>query len=167
MSVPIIPGEQWRPIPGWDGYEVSDHGHLMSYKRREPRLMRFYAMDTGHLRTTLTRSAIDRHTFLIHQLVLLAFRGPCPEGQEIRHLDGDPTNNCLSNLRYGTRSENVCDRLRHGTHNQGRKTHCPARHPYDATNTRVRRDGSRACRQCGRDRQERRMMRAADVPTAV
>lgn len=41
------------------------------------------------------------------------------------------------------------------------KTHCPQGHPYDETNTRVERDGSRKCRTCGRKRaQERRRAKA-------
>ena len=51
----------------------------------------------------------------IHQLVLLAFVGTCPEGMEVCHNDGSKTNNCLENLRYGTRKENIWDKDRHGT----------------------------------------------------
>jgi DNA-binding CsgD family transcriptional regulator len=34
---------------------------------------------------------------------------------ECRHLDGDPTNNNVSNLQWGTRKDNVADAKRHGT----------------------------------------------------
>lgn len=33
---------------------------------------------------------------------------------ETRHLDGDPGNNALSNLCWGTRQENAQDKVRHG-----------------------------------------------------
>jgi len=42
-----------------------------------------------------------------------AFIGPYPPGQETRHLDGDPLNNSVGNLCYGTRAENMQDRVRH------------------------------------------------------
>lgn len=42
----------------------------------------------------------------IHQIVLEAFCGPCPDGMEVLHGNGIRTDNRLSNLRYGTRSEN-------------------------------------------------------------
>jgi len=41
--------------------------------------------------------------------------GPCPEGHVTRHLNGDPTDNRLENLRWGTRSENQRDSVKHGT----------------------------------------------------
>jgi hypothetical protein len=43
----------------------------------------------------------------VHRLVLLAFVGPCPAGHEVLHLNHQPADNRLENLRYGTRSENI------------------------------------------------------------
>lgn len=57
--------------------------------------------------------------YYIHRLVLLAFVGPCPPGMECCHIDGNPINNRLSNLRWGTRRENMEDRVRHGCDNGG------------------------------------------------
>ena len=63
---------------------------------------------------------------LIHRLVLEAFVGPCPVGMECRHLDGNPENNRLENLKWGTHKENVADSKRHGTLQQGSR-HCNAK----------------------------------------
>ena len=43
----------------------------------------------------------------VHELVCEAVHGPRPEGMEVLHLDDDPTNNNPTNLRWGTRSENM------------------------------------------------------------
>lgn len=61
---------------------------------------------------------------LIHRLVLETFVGPCPKDMECRHLDGNPKNNCLENLRWGTRYENQQDSIKHGTkYSHFQKTH--------------------------------------------
>ena len=54
-----------------------------------------------------------------HRLVMEAFVGPCEEGMFVLHFDNDPKNNNLSNLRYGTPTENCADKLMHGTQKTG------------------------------------------------
>ncbi|MES5383841.1 HNH endonuclease signature motif containing protein [Mycolicibacterium conceptionense] len=109
----------------------------------------------GYLHVNPFRGNVG-HTAYIHQLVMLAFIGPCPEGLVIRHLNGDCTDNRLLNLRYGTPSDNQHDAVVHGTHRNSIKTHCPHQHPYDAANTYVNGRGSRVCRACIADRRKRR-----------
>lgn len=57
----------------------------------------------------------------IHHLVLEAFVGPCPEGMECCHGDGDPANCRLSNLRWDTPKGNAADKITHGTHLEGER----------------------------------------------
>ncbi len=56
-------------------------------------------------------------TYKVHTLVLNAFVGPCPEGMECCHNDGDFTNNYVDNLRWDTHQENQRDMVKHGTTN--------------------------------------------------
>lgn len=85
-----------------------------------------------------------------------AFVGPRPEGLEVRHLDGDPSNNVLSNLTYGTRSDQRMDDVRNGVHPTASKTHCPQGHPYSGDNLYVQKtDGARRCKICMRERQRK------------
>lgn len=63
-----------------------------------------------------------RRTRGVHLLVLEAFSGPCPEGWECRHLDGNGHNNQISNIAWGTKSENTIDQVRHGTHHMVKLT---------------------------------------------
>jgi hypothetical protein len=144
--------EEWRPIPGWPGYEVSDLGRVISHKRGLDRELRTFPGPAGHPRVQLTRSRKDRRTYFVHQLVMLAFVGPCPEGEEVRHLDGS-RGNTLTNLRYGTRRENAQDALAHGVNYHASRTHCPRSHPYDETNTYRDARGWRACITCKNDSQ--------------
>ena len=45
----------------------------------------------------------------VHQLVMRTFVGEPKAGQEVRHINGVPTDNRLENLKYGTRTENILD----------------------------------------------------------
>lgn len=139
--------EMWRHVPGAPAYEVSDRGRVRSYKRKPgPRILAAPVNSEGRPHVCL-----DGRSRKVHQLVMEAFVGPRPSGQEVLHRDGDKSNNALTNLRYGTRSENRLDMVAHGTHPMANRTHCPANHAYDDANT-ILRGGSRHCRECDRAR---------------
>lgn len=88
-----VPRETWKPIEGFPGYEVSDAGRVRSpfgnYIGRPsgPR---------GHVRVQLP----GQQTRAVHQLVAEAFIGPA-RGRRVERRDRNPTNNSVSNLRYG------------------------------------------------------------------
>ena len=101
-----------------------------------------------HVNVTLYRDGVTQ-TPLVHRLVLTAFVGPCPPGQEARHWDDVGTNNHLSNLLWGTPSENGHDKTRNGLNHNANKTHCPKGHEYTAENIYLNHDGrGRKCRIC-------------------
>ena len=116
--------EQWWPIDGYEAYEVSTLGRV----RRGGRILNPYPIDQwGHLSVGLWRNG-RRVSRQVHHLVLEAFIGERPQGAETLHGDGDASNNLLSNLRWGTHSENEADRVSHGTHNNAAKSVCPRGH---------------------------------------
>jgi hypothetical protein len=88
----------------------------------------------------------------VHRLVLETWRGPCPPGREARHLDGDASNNRLTNLRWGTHAENTWDVIRHGHHPGLNATQCRWGHDFTPQNTYRGSDGKRRCRACQRVR---------------
>lgn len=147
--------EQWRPVVSYEGlYEVSDSGQVRSVDRIDKlgrpvkggvKAQRLNV--AGYPVVRLWRDNKER-TRPVHRLVGEAFLGPLPLGMETRHLDGNALNCVLSNLVYGTHSENVRDQLRHGTHATTNKTHCPKGHPYAGSNLFVNRRGGRMCRTC-------------------
>jgi hypothetical protein len=103
----------------------------------------------------------------VHSLVILAFVGPRPDGEQVRHLNGNPADNRLTNLAYGTQSQNQQDSLRHGTHAQAAKTHCPRGHSYlDEGNVMHRRTGGRRCRACHAIQRQESMARLRARRTA-
>jgi hypothetical protein len=106
--------ENWKTIPGFSKYEVSDLGRIRNIRLQTIRNP--YINLQGYYQITLSGDSNKRQTRMVHQLVLLAFVGPRPEGLVTRHLDGDKLNNKPSNLKYGTPSENMADTLNHGSH---------------------------------------------------
>ncbi|WP_454113585.1 HNH endonuclease [Microbacterium maritypicum] len=143
--------ERWRTVPEYEGlYEVSDLGRVRNSRTGHVRSVN--TKPSGHQRVLLWRDGKEQGMY-VHRLVLMAFVGPCPEGMEGCHNDGDPANNGLDNLRWDTRAGNTADSLTHGTHHQANKTHCPRGHLLQAPNLtkaelRLGRRGCLACR-CG------------------
>lgn len=116
--------EKWRSVVGYEGrYEISDCGNVRSLRtpcgtyRQHPLTRKSQTTACGHLKIQLQRPK----NFYIHRLVLEAFVGSCPPGLQCRHLDGDPTNNALGNLVWGTQIQNYADRRRHGVCNTGER----------------------------------------------
>jgi len=119
------------PVAGFYAYFIDEMGVVYStykwdchgnvYVGSDKRPLATDSMDSGHLRVSLTQSGKTTKR-LVHQLVLETFVGPCPPGCESRHLNDDPADNRLENLRWGTRKENSDDRARNneGVYHVGR-----------------------------------------------
>lgn len=120
---------EYRIVPGFPNYRVGDDGSIWSCRRRwrngeKWKKMRHYVNNRGYCIIGLRKDG-KCTDFRVHQLVTLAFIGHCPRGQEVRHRNGNRQDNRqdnrLSNLSYGTRTENMEDARRHGTLQVGEK----------------------------------------------
>lgn len=166
-----MPDEQWLPVVGYEGhYEVSDHGQVRSvtrtltYEGRWGPMARLFpgkvltpnTLWDGHLQVCLVLPGQrqKKTTKKIHLLVLTAFVSPRPDGLLGCHEDGDPTNNHVDNLYWGTHSDNALDTVRHGNNPCANKTNCPRGHPLTPPNlmpSQLKR-GYRSCLACSRAR---------------
>ena len=104
--------ENFKIVPGYKYYQVSDAGRVWNARRM--RFMKASPNSIGYLRIGLSREGARKRYFL-HRLVLETFAGKSAAGMECAHLDGDITNNRLSNLQWVTKSENQLHRRLHGT----------------------------------------------------
>ncbi|ART69929.1 hypothetical protein BTO20_16305 [Mycobacterium dioxanotrophicus] len=159
--------EVWRDVPGFEGrYAVSDWGRVKSLPHYVTqrngvvipvigRHLTPYKEKGGRLILSLGRGYRRR----VHQIVMLAFVGPCPDGMEVCHNNGDASDNRLVNLRYDTHKGNEQDKIRHGTHHNTVKTHCIHRHEYTPENTYLTKDGRRNCLTCRLAREAARWQR--------
>jgi HNH endonuclease/NUMOD4 motif len=165
--------EIWMSIDGYeDLYEVSTLGRVRSWipgtkSGTVPHILKSHSQTSSdHQKVALYRDG-KPHTYRVHQLVMEAFIGPCPEGQQVRHLNGDPTDNRLKNLMYGTSSENRLDSVYHGTHYSARKTHCKRGHTFTEETTYVTLNSEgrvihRVCKICHREYMESYRQRRAE-----
>lgn len=143
--------ENSKEVPGWPSYCAHKNGSIESLKHTGVIFLKPGTSGSPYPYVFLCDKG-KRKKFYVHQLVMLTFVGPRPAGMEIRHLDGDPTNNCLENLEYGTHSQNNYDIVEHGNHYWANKTHCRRGHEYTPENTYVSpsRPTARYCRKCMR-----------------
>lgn len=103
-----------KPIKGYEGlYEISDQGHVFSLARvnrsgkRIPEIhMKPAISEKGYVKVNLRRDGKMKR-YGIHRLVAETFIKKDPNLHEVNHIDGDKTNNAVSNLEWSNRSLNM------------------------------------------------------------
>lgn len=105
-------------IPGHDGYTVTREGAVWStssnWRGYGPRELAQHPNSDGYPSVRLIVNG-RRKRIAVHTLMAIAFFGPRPSPlHDVRHLNGDKTQNNVSNLSWGTRSQNAKDRTDHG-----------------------------------------------------
>jgi len=97
--------EIWKPVPGFDGYEVSSMGRVRSFRKGALNYLKAAINGNGYFHVVLRKNG-GSYVRRVHQLVLIAFKGTRPRGKECAHLDSNKINNRLDNLQWVTRSQN-------------------------------------------------------------
>jgi hypothetical protein len=121
--------EIWKPVVGFQGYEVSSLGRVRSLTRYvkgkvSPRINHGRVMklaSVGRYLAVSLSTESEKVTRSVHVLVAEAFIGPRPPGYHVCHNDGDSLNNRLSNLRYDTPANNCADMEQHGRRCRGER----------------------------------------------
>lgn len=114
---------EYREIDWIPGYRFGSDGSVWSRwvrghsKLRDAwKLKATHRGKSGYLQVGIKRPDRPKGgSSAVHLLIAMAFHGPCPEGMECRHKDGNSQNNQSSNLAWATHIENENDKLLHGT----------------------------------------------------
>lgn len=120
--------EEWRLIPKTERYEASSFGRI----RRDGEIILGHMATGGYRKTRILFDGKWRHVNF-HRLIMLSFRGECPIGMVVDHIDCNRDNNRLDNLRYLDAAENVRRPFRIGRgpvgdrHGRNTKPECSAR----------------------------------------
>lgn len=93
--------EVWKPIVGFDGYEVSSQGRVRSPQK----VLKPCSDGRGYRKVFLYAKGV-RQGARVHHLVARAFIGERENDLVVNHKDGVKTNNAVSNLEYVTQKEN-------------------------------------------------------------
>src|SRR5688500_9997592 len=132
---------EYRELPEYPGFRIGSDGSVWScWKHRglgKGRGTMRYLSGEWKLRKPVInpQSGYAEHTVLkrtpdgsrrsstkaAHFLVLTAVRGPCPNGMEGCHNNGNRADARLDNLRWDTRKNNHADKKLHGTWQAGEK----------------------------------------------
>jgi hypothetical protein len=117
----FLSGVEYREVPGFSSYLAGSDGSIFSCLAQVRGGQKWVRGESwrqltggkghgGYPYVTIVRDDGRQASVPIHRMVLRAFRGPLPKGMVTRHLNGNPKDNRLCNLTYGTYAENAADR---------------------------------------------------------
>lgn len=113
--------EKWKDIDGFPDYKISSEGKILRISKNyylKPCLDKSIGYFVVNLYDTKGRP----HRKFLHRLIAEAFI-PNPENKRtVNHIDGNKSNNELSNLEWATDSENMLHAFSHGLCENTRKS---------------------------------------------
>ena len=102
--------EEWRPIANYDMYEVSNIGNVRkTYKNGKIKILK-PGDRKGYKKVDLSSNG-NKKTFYLHRLVAFAFIELVAGKLTVDHIDRNPDNNNVENLRWADQKDqhrNTC-----------------------------------------------------------
>lgn len=98
-----LDGEEWRTMPEYKGYQISNYGRVKSFVRYEEGKILKPSLHIGGRLIIRLGKTVQK---FVHVLVAEAFV-PNPENKpQVDHINGDKLNACANNLCWVTKLEN-------------------------------------------------------------
>ena len=109
--------EVFLPVKGFEGfYEISNLGNIKSLKRMithrrhgeiaiSERIRKLHVCKNGYLVARLN-NGVNSRTINCHRIVAETFISNPENKRTVNHIDGNKSNNCITNLEWATYSEN-------------------------------------------------------------
>lgn len=103
--------EVWKPITGYEHYQVSSLGRVRSPKK----ILKVQTLNNGYKCVRIYYNSKDAVFKAVHILVCEEFNGPKPfEGAQVLHRDDNKDNNTPGNVYWGTQKQNLQDQYNNG-----------------------------------------------------
>ena len=103
--------EIWKPLRNFPSYNGSSEGRIMNIKTQ--RILIPVIDENGNEKVGLSKNN-HRYTMKVHRVIAETFLGEHP-GMDVRHKDGDRSNNRVENLYFSTRRETIGDAYERGS----------------------------------------------------
>lgn len=104
--------EEWKSILCTDGkYEVSNTGKVRHAERKKELKYQIDSKGYCRIRLTVNRKKI---CLKVHREVAKAFLPNPLQKPQVNHIDGDKSNNCVTNLEWTTNKENAYHAINNG-----------------------------------------------------
>ena len=133
----MVKEEIWKDIPNYEGYQVSNLGNVRTFnkttytKKHGVRHWKNRVLKQKWCKATSNSNRYDARvnlwkegkekTFLVARLVAIVFLDNLEyEKMTVNHIDGNPKNNCVENLEWCTRKENIQKGFENGLYPQTR-----------------------------------------------
>ena len=96
--------EQWKLVQGFENYLVSTLGSVKTIKGKFKKIVYDNKNSYGYVELWKNNKG---KKFRIHRLVAETFIPNYTNKEQVNHIDGDKTNNCVTNLEWVTPKENI------------------------------------------------------------
>jgi HNH endonuclease len=87
-------------------YYATEDGKIFTNYRGKLKEFKQQTNSKGYRHGRFVSSEGDQRHHTVHRLIYRAFVGEIPDGLHIDHIDGDPSNNNVTNLRAITNAQN-------------------------------------------------------------
>lgn len=97
--------EEWKPIPGFTNYFVSNLGRVLSFAQSKPKYLK--QLESKGYRHVVVCNHGATHRVQVHRLVANAFCPKVPGKEYVNHINGIKSDNRAENLEWVTAKENI------------------------------------------------------------